>query len=83
MRQEARNRQAEREIALEAARRKVDNDLSAAALQMKLIEHLPGIAEKMPHPKELRSIQIGGADTLGAMIGSLLKVVESVRQEID
>jgi hypothetical protein len=80
MRQEARNRQAEREIALEAARRKVDNDLSAAALQMKLIEHLPGIAEKMPHPKELRSIQIGGADTLGAMIGSLLKVVESVRQ---
>lgn len=77
---EAQNRQAEREIALEAARRKVDNDLSASALQMKLIEHLPGIAEKMPQPKELKSVQIGGADSLGAMIGGLMKVIESMRQ---
>ncbi|HVR82992.1 MAG TPA: SPFH domain-containing protein [Planctomycetota bacterium] len=77
---EARNRQAEREIALEAARRKVDNDLSASALQMKLIEYLPTIAEKMPHPKELRSVQIGGADSLGAMIGGLMKVIETMRQ---
>ncbi|HVE41732.1 MAG TPA: SPFH domain-containing protein, partial [Planctomycetota bacterium] len=37
MRQEAQNRQAEKEIALEAARRKVDNDLSMSAIQMKLI----------------------------------------------
>jgi flotillin len=77
---EAQNRQAEREIALEAARRKIDNDLSASALQMKLIEHLPTIAEKMPHPKELKSFQIGGADSLGAMIGGLMKVIESMRQ---
>lgn len=77
---EAQNRQAEREIALEALRRKVDNDLSASALQMKLIEFLPTIAEKMPHPKELKSFQIGGADSLGAMIGGLMKVVESMRQ---
>jgi hypothetical protein len=80
MRLEAQNRQAEREIALEASRRKVDNDLSASALQMKLIESLPGIAEKMPHPKELKSFQIGGADSLGALVGGLLKVIESVRQ---
>jgi hypothetical protein len=60
MRQEAANRQAEKEIALEAARRKVDNDLSVSALQMKLIEYLPAIAEKMPHPKELKSVSIGG-----------------------
>jgi flotillin len=77
---EAQNRQAEREIALESARRKVDNDLSASALQMKLIEYLPTIAEKMPHPKELKSFQIGGADSLGAMIGGLMKVIESIRQ---
>ncbi len=77
---EAQNRQAEREIALESARRKVDNDLSASALQMKLIEYLPTIAEKMPHPKELKSFQIGGADSLGAMIGGLMKVIESLRQ---
>jgi len=77
---EARNRQAEREIALESARRKVDNDLSASALQMRLIDSLPDIAEKLPHPKELKSFQIGGADSLGAMIGGLMKVVESMRQ---
>ena len=79
MRMEAANRQAEKEIALEAARRKVDNDLSISALQMKLIEHLPSIAEKMPHPKELKSFSIGGNDGLGALIGGLMKVVEGLR----
>jgi hypothetical protein len=80
MRQEAENRQTEKEIALEAARRKVDNDLSVSALQMKLIEYLPAIAEKMPHPKELKSVQIGGADGVGAMIAGLMKVVEGMRK---
>jgi hypothetical protein len=79
MRLEAQNRQTEKEIALEAARRKVDNDLSVSALQMKLIEYLPTIAEKMPHPKELKSFQIGGADGVGALIAGLMKVVESMR----
>jgi hypothetical protein len=79
MRLEAQNRQAEKEIALEAARRKVDNDLSASALQMKLIESLPGIAEKMPHPKELKSFTVGGSDGLASLVGGLLKVVETVR----
>jgi flotillin len=79
MRLEAQNRQAEKEIALEAARRKFDNDLSGSALQMKLIEYLPTIAEKMPQPKELKSFSIGGNDGLGALIGGLMKVVESMR----
>jgi regulator of protease activity HflC (stomatin/prohibitin superfamily) len=79
MRLEAQNRQTEKEIALESARRKVDNDLSASALQMKLIEYLPTIAEKMPHPKELKSFSIGGGDGLAALIGGLLKAVESMR----
>jgi regulator of protease activity HflC (stomatin/prohibitin superfamily) len=80
MRLEARNRQTEKEIAFEAARRKVDNELSAGALQMRLIEMLPSIAEKMPHPKELKSFQLGGTDSLGALVGGLLKLVESVRE---
>jgi hypothetical protein len=79
MRLEAQNRQTEKLIALESARRKVDNDLSASALQMKLIEYLPTIAEKMPHPTELKSFSIGGSDGLGALIGGLMKVVESMR----
>jgi hypothetical protein len=80
MRQEAENRQAEKEIALEAARRRVDNDLSASALQMKMIEALPTIAEKMPHPNELKSFSFGGGDGVGALISGLMKVVESMRQ---
>jgi len=79
MRMEAANRQTEKEIALEAARRKVDNDLSLTALQMRLIENLPAIAEKMPHPKELKSVSIGGNDSLGALIAGLMKVVETMR----
>jgi flotillin len=79
MRLEAQNRQTEKEIALEAARRKVDNDLSLSALQMKLIEYLPTIAEKMPHPKELKSFTVGGSDGLGALITGLMKVVEGMR----
>jgi flotillin len=79
MRLEAQNRQTEKEIALEAARRKVDNDLSVSALQMKLIEYLPTIAEKMPHPKELKSFTVGGTDGLGSLIAGLMKVVESMR----
>jgi hypothetical protein len=79
MRLEAQHRQAEKEIALEAARRKVDNDLSVSALQMKLIQFLPSIAEKMPHPKELKSVSIGGNDSLSALIAGLMKVVETMR----
>jgi hypothetical protein len=46
---------------------------------MRLIEALPTIAEKMPHPKELKSVQIGGADGVGALIAGLMKAVEGMR----
>jgi regulator of protease activity HflC (stomatin/prohibitin superfamily) len=79
MRQEAQNRQLEKEIGFEAARRKIDNDLSATALQKLLIESLPSVAEKMPHPKELKTLQLGGADSLGTWIGGLLRLVETLK----
>ena len=79
MRQEAENRQREKEIAFEAMRRKIDNDLSATAIQKGLIEALPKIAEKMPHPKELKSFTVGGADGLGALVGGLMRLIDAVR----
>ena len=79
MRLETANRQVEKEIAFEAARRRIDNDLSPTALQKQLIEVLPTVAEKMPHPKEVRSFQFGGADSLGALVGGLLKLVETLK----
>jgi regulator of protease activity HflC (stomatin/prohibitin superfamily) len=80
MRQEAQNRQVEKEIGFEAARRKIDNDLSATALQKQLIESLPTIAEKMPHPKELKTLQLGGTDSLGALVAGLLRLVDTLKQ---
>ena len=80
MRQEAQNRQRRQEIEFEALRRKVDNELSAGAIQMKLIEALPGIAEKMPKPTELKSFSIGGQDGLGQLVAGILRLVESVKE---
>ncbi len=77
MRQEAENRQAAKEIELEAARRRVDNDLSEGALRVRLIDALPGIAEKLPKPNELKTLSIGG-DGLGALVGGLLTLVQSL-----
>ena len=79
MRQEAQNRQTRLEIEFEASRRRIDNDLSATALQKALIEALPEIAQKMPHPKELKSFSIGGGDSLMALVGGLMNLIESAR----
>jgi flotillin len=75
MRAEARNRQVEKEISFEAARRKVENDLSPEAVQARLIEAFPEIAAKLPHPKELKSIQIGGTDALVGLVGGLMNLL--------
>jgi hypothetical protein len=80
MRQEAQNRQIEKEIAFEGARRKIDNDLSPSALQMRLIEGLPGIAEKLPHPKELKTFSFGGQDNLMALISGLMNLLHTVKE---
>jgi regulator of protease activity HflC (stomatin/prohibitin superfamily) len=79
MRLEAQNRQRRLEIELEALRRKVDNDVSPEALRLKLIEALPGIAEKLPKPSELRTFAIGGQDGLTSLLAGLFKVIEMVK----
>jgi len=79
---EAQNRQAEREIALEAAaaedRQRPFRQRPAAEAD-RISSH--DLGEDAAHPKELKSFQIGGADSLGAMIGSLMKVIESMAPE--
>jgi regulator of protease activity HflC (stomatin/prohibitin superfamily) len=79
MRLEAQNRQRRLEIELEALRRKVDNDVSPEALRLKLIEALPGIAEKLPKPSELKTFAIGGQDGLTSLLAGLFKVIEMVK----
>ncbi|MBI2900958.1 MAG: hypothetical protein HYY17_12300 [Planctomycetes bacterium] len=80
---QAANRQAEREVALEGARQKVANDVSSNHLQSRLIETLPAIAEKLPAPKELRSVTFGSAgngqegSALASLVGSVLAVLDA------
>ena len=80
MKQEARNRQLREELTLEGERRKIDNDVSATALQLRLIQALPDVAAKMPKPSELKTLQIGGSDGLASLLGGLLKLVDSVKE---
>jgi regulator of protease activity HflC (stomatin/prohibitin superfamily) len=75
----AEHARAAQEIVLEGKRREVENSLSAAAVQAKLIEALPSIAQTLPKPAELRSIQVGGADGLGAAVAGLLALADLVR----
>ena len=60
----------------------VENDQSPARVQAKLIESLPEIVEKLPHPTELRTVNIGGTDStslagLIAQLGAAITALKS------
>lgn len=80
LRFEAQDRRTSKEIEFEAARRRLANDISDAALRHRLVEMLPAVAEKLPKPAELKSFQLGGNDGLAALIGGLMRLVESVKE---
>jgi flotillin len=79
MRLEAQNRQQQKEIEFEALRRKVANEITDGAVQLKLIEMLPGIAERMPKPDELKTLSIGGSDALAGLVGGLLRLLDGLK----
>lgn len=76
---EHKNKQLEEEIRLDAARRAVENDLSPALVQQRLIDKLPEIASSMPKPDELKSISLSGVDGIGPLVTDLTKLVNAVR----
>ena len=69
------------EIETDAARRKVENDVSATLLQQRLIEALPEVAERMPTPGEMKSISINGVDGLSGLLPALVELVDRVGQK--
>jgi hypothetical protein len=82
MRTDAAHRRAEAEIALAEKQRRVDKDLSAAAVQMRLIDNMPEIAKSLPKPQELKSVQIGSReDGFGPLVGGLLALAEIVKSK--
>lgn len=73
----AENRQADVELRLAEARARIANDTSTGALQARLIDALPAIAEAQPKPQELRAISIGGGQG-GGEIASLVAQVAAI-----
>ena len=75
---------AARDLELEGARRDIDNRVSDGNLRAQLIERLPQIAEAMPSPKELRTVQIGqdgaASASLAGLVASVTSVVDGLRQ---
>jgi flotillin len=59
----AANRQARVELELLDRREAIQNGLSPANVQVRTLELLPVVAEKLPKPDELRSVAVGSAGT--------------------
>jgi hypothetical protein len=77
--------QAAKENELLAARQDISNKLTPAALQLKLLEQLPIVAEKMPKPDELKQVTIGGdsgeAKSLAGLVASVGAIVDGFRNK--
>jgi flotillin len=75
LRRQAERLKEEQRIALLAAERRVENDLSKEMVRLRLVEQLPAIAAGLPKPSELRSVTIGG-DGLTGFITNLVHAIE-------
>ncbi|MFZ5445480.1 MAG: SPFH domain-containing protein [Myxococcota bacterium] len=78
--------------ALEAARHQtaatalaqgVENALTPAALQARLLETLPALLEKLPKPAELKAVQIGSGDAVPGALAQVLAVVDALKATKD
>jgi hypothetical protein len=85
----AANRQSRAELELLEARQRVLNGLSPANVQARLVELLPTIAEKMPQPKELRSVSIGAGvgtqegQALTTLVAQMMALVKALQPETE
>ena len=65
------------------------NELSPASVQARLVELLPSIAEKLPQPRELRSISIGAGvgaqegQALTALVAQMMALAKALRPEAE
>ena len=62
----------ERDLALAARRRQLENDVSPARLQQQVIERLPELARELPKPEHATTVSLEGADRLGPLLEGLL-----------
>jgi regulator of protease activity HflC (stomatin/prohibitin superfamily) len=76
-RAEAEHAKAELALALDERRQRIQNELSAAALEARMSAALPDIVGKLPHPEKLYSVTVAGAPELTT---ALRTVAEAVRR---
>jgi flotillin len=80
----AANRQARAELELLDRRETIHNGLSPTNVQARMLELLPVVAEKLPHPEELRSVSIGGAgaqdgQALATFVAQMMALLSALR----
>jgi regulator of protease activity HflC (stomatin/prohibitin superfamily) len=68
---------------LELTRARIENDVSPANLQARMIASLPTLAAALPKPNELKAVTIGPgggeAQALTSLVGQLMSVVDTLR----
>ncbi|MEW5741134.1 MAG: SPFH domain-containing protein [Myxococcota bacterium] len=57
----------------------IENGLTPAGLQARLVAALPGMLEKLPRPNELKTVNVGSADGLSSAVAQVLAVLEALK----
>ena len=65
-------------VRLLAARRQVENDLTPALVQQRLIDRLPEIAASLK-PNELKAVSLGGLDGIAPLVADVHKLIEAAK----
>ncbi|MCR4316124.1 MAG: SPFH domain-containing protein [Planctomycetes bacterium] len=69
------------QIELERLRKTIENDISDASLQDRLIALLPEIYSRIPQPTEVKQIQIGDLSAFGTILKGIEEIVRGVREK--
>ena len=70
--------QAKLEAEASQARQAVENALTPAGVQARVLEAMPSLLEKLPKPNEVKSITIGQGDALPAAVAQVMAVMKSL-----
>ncbi|MCC6337310.1 MAG: hypothetical protein IT380_25360 [Myxococcales bacterium] len=57
----------------------IENALTPAGLQARVVAALPGMLEKLPRPNELKAVHLGAGDGLSSAVAQVLAVLEALK----
>ncbi|MFT3713273.1 MAG: SPFH domain-containing protein [Archangium sp.] len=62
-----------------SAAQTVENGLTPAGLQVRVLDAMPALLEKLPKPAELKSVSIGQGEALPSAIAQVMAVVDTLK----